>query len=103
MDIVWLLCEVHLLHSFQVALATFAMTSSHLASFAEESEMIKTAIAICCPFGILTSPTSLVAAVTSLTVRDVPVLCAITVPLGNSPLMRFRPVGVSAIYCSNKA
>jgi hypothetical protein len=35
--------------------------------------------------GSVTSPISLVAAVTPSTVRDVPVLCATTVPLGNNP------------------
>jgi len=55
------------------------MTPSRTASFAPESET-KTEIAICRPLGSVTSPTSLVAAVTPSTVRDVPVLCATTVP-----------------------
>ena len=74
--------HVYLLHSSHAAFATFAMTSSRVALFAPESET-KTAIAICRPFGSVTIPTSLVAAVTPSTVRDVPVLCAITVPSGN--------------------
>jgi hypothetical protein len=78
------------------------MTSSRTALFAPESET-KTEIAICRPFGSVTSPTSLVAAVTPFTVDEVPVLCATTVPSGYSPLMRFGPVVVSVINCSNKA
>jgi hypothetical protein len=59
------------------AFAIFAMTSSRVASLALESEM-KTAIAKCRAFGSATSPTSLVAAVTPLTVAEVPVLCTTT-------------------------
>ena len=74
----------YLLHSSHAAFATFAMTSSRTALFAPESET-KTEIARCRPLGSVTSPISLVAAVTPSTVRDVPVLCATTVPLGNNP------------------
>jgi hypothetical protein len=83
--------QVYWLHSSQTAFATFAMTSSRIVLLALESET-KTAIAKCCPFGSVTSPTSLVAAVTPSTVAEVPVLCATTVPSGNNPLIRFGPV-----------
>jgi hypothetical protein len=63
----------YLLHSAHAAFVTFAMTPSRTASFAPESET-KTAIAICRPFRSVTSPTSLVAAVTPFTVDEVPVL-----------------------------
>jgi hypothetical protein len=63
----------YLLHSSHAAFVTFAMTPSRTASFAPESET-KTEIAICRPFGSVTSPTSLVAAVTPFTVDEVPVL-----------------------------
>src|ERR1700682_2895612 len=81
--------EFYLLHLSQTALATFAITPSRVASSAGESET-KTAIAKCrppaapllAPLDNVTSPMSLVAAVTPLTVPDVPVLCATIVPAG---------------------
>src|SRR4028119_1023955 len=61
--------HIYLLHSSHATFVTFAMTSSRIASFAGESET-KTEIAICCPFGSVTIPTSLVAAVTPFTVDE---------------------------------
>lgn len=77
----------YLLHSSHAVRATFAIAASRIASSAVESDT-KTAIARCRPFGSVTNPTSFVAAVTPSTVPDEPVLCAATVPLGNSPLKR---------------
>lgn len=84
-----LLC-IYLFHLSHTARATFAITSPRVTSSAVEPDT-KTAIAKCRPSASFISPTSFVAAVTPSTVRDVPVLCATTVPSGNSPLIRFGP------------
>src|SRR5205823_3214989 len=86
----------------QAAFAIRAMTLSRVASSAEESET-KMATARCVPFGSVMIPISLVAEVMPFWVPPVPVLCATTVPAGNSPLRRFAPGMASVISFNNKA
>ena len=61
------------------------MIASRVSSLAAESET-NAATARCRPFGSVMMPMSLVAEVMPLRVPPVPVLCATTVPAGNSPL-----------------
>ena len=66
------------------------MIASRVSSLAAESET-NAATARCRPSGRVIMPMSLVAEVMPLRVPPVPVLCATTVPAGNSPLRRFAP------------
>ena len=96
------LSQLHLAGSSHIVRDILAITTSRVDYFAKESAT-KTAMAKCRPFGSITKPISLVAPVITLTVPDVPVLCATVVPAGKSPFSRLAPVGDSIISFSNNA
>src|SRR5437667_12760053 len=85
----------------QAALARRAMIASRVSSLAAESET-NAATARCRTSGRVIVPVSYVAEVMPFRVPPVPVLCATTVPAGNSPLRRFAPGLDSVISFNNK-